>query len=334
MTPGFVGGRTWGEIAAAVGSARQRHAAVAFLGVDAPDILPMRRGDTLVVNASDSAVRSRATSPDAIRKYLEAGVRVYNERDLHAKVIATSQRAVVGSANASARSRDLALEAVVITEDPTVVTEVKRFVTGLAEDPKRLTAQDLPRLQKLWEEGEANDPGRAVPGVNRDPEGLITDLSAGFVLMSMSDQPIDPAACAKITRRVRKGHRESSIGVDWLVLGRRDEGYPLGTVLFVVDDEGVDPPWVITSEPTPFPDNPRSRYQSYRYQRDQAGKWCSWEELDGPLKELSSLVDEDGGYLQGSFDDRSGIGPALLEQWGIESPALPPRKKLRRRQER
>ncbi|WP_458682676.1 phospholipase D-like domain-containing protein [Prescottella equi] len=332
MTHGFFGGHPWETIAEEIGAARRRHAAVAFLGADAPRILPMKRGDTLVINASDSAVRSRATSPAAIEEYLQAGVRVYNERDLHAKVIATSQCAVVGSANASTRSRDLALEAVVITEDPTVVSKVKRFVTGLAEEPKRLTDRDLPRLRKLWEEGETNDPDRAVPGVNRDPEGLITDFSAGFVLEAMGEQDVDAAVSAKITRRVRRGHRDSSIGADWLVLSRGDEGYPVGTVLFVVDEDGVDPPKVITSEPTPFPAHPRSRYQSYRYVLDH--ECVEWEELDGPLKNLRSRIDTAGGWIESSFDDSSGIGPALLAQWELDTPHVPPRGKLRRRQDR
>ncbi|GBF17385.1 cardiolipin synthetase [Rhodococcus sp. Br-6] len=332
MTQGFFGGHPWEAIAEAVGPARRRHAAVAFLGADAPRILPMKRGDTLVVNASDSAVRSRATSPAAIAEYLQAGVLVYNERELHAKVIATSRCAVVGSANASTRSRDLALEAVVITEDPTVVSEVKQFVVDLAESPKRLTDRDLPRLQKLWEEGEENDPDRAVPGVNRDPEDLITDFSAGFVLEAMGEGDVDPATSAKITRRVRRGNRDSRIGVDWLILPRGDKGYPVGTVLFEVDEDGVDPPKVITDEPTPFPDNPRSRYQPYRYVRDH--QWCEWDELDGTLENLASLVDEASGSLNGSFEEASGIGPALLARWGIEMPTLPPRKKLRRREDR
>lgn len=324
MTPGFVGGQTWGEIAAAVSSARLRHAAVAFLGVDAPTILPMKRGDTLVVNASDSAVRSRATCPAAIETYLQAGVLVYNEQDLHAKVVVTSKCAVVGSANASARSRDRVIEAVLITDDHMVIAEVKKFVVSLAEEPKLLTAADLPRLQKLWDEGESNDLGRAVPGVNRDTEDLITDFSAGFALDEMDDEEVDPATARKIARRVRRGHREAGIGVGWLTLQEGDAGYPVGTVLFVFDDEGVDPPRVIASEPTRSPDGCALRYQVYRYDLAQEGDWRSWDDLDGPLCGLRSRVSEDG-YLEGAFDDRSRIGPALLAEWGIEMPGLPRR---------
>lgn len=95
---------------------------MAFLGAEAPDILPMKRGDTLVVNASDSAVRSRSTSPDAITTYLSHGVLVYTESELHAKVIVMSSWAAVGSANASLRSRDRMIEAVVVTDDKTIIT--------------------------------------------------------------------------------------------------------------------------------------------------------------------------------------------------------------------
>ncbi|WP_338139690.1 phospholipase D-like domain-containing protein [Rhodococcus rhodochrous] len=100
------------------------------------------------------AVRSQSTSPRAIEGYLAAGVRVYSVADLHAKVVATKRHAVIGSANVSARSRCVALEAVLITDSVSTVRQVQEFVQELADLGLPLTAQDLPRLWRLWAEGD------------------------------------------------------------------------------------------------------------------------------------------------------------------------------------
>ena len=74
-----------------------RHAAIAHLGQDAPTLMPLRAGDVLVVNASRAAVRAHLTSPVALAYYVDAGVRVLSSPNLHANVIATDRRAVIGS---------------------------------------------------------------------------------------------------------------------------------------------------------------------------------------------------------------------------------------------
>ncbi len=68
-----------------------------------------------------------ATSPAALAYYLGKGVRVLSSPTLHAKVIATNRRAVVGSANASENST-FADDAVIITDDPEVVASVRKFI--------------------------------------------------------------------------------------------------------------------------------------------------------------------------------------------------------------
>ncbi|MBH0120029.1 phospholipase D family protein [Rhodococcus sp. CX] len=320
MSVVFVTGSVWDEITAAVRSRGRRYAAVAFLGADAPALLPLTRGDMLVVNASDSAVRSRSTSPEAIAAYLEAGVRVYSEGELHAKVIATSTTAVIGSANASAHSRDRTIEAAVVTGSMRMIDKVRTFVEGLAEETKRLTAADLPRLRKLWDEGEANDPRRAVPGVNRDPEGLIVDVTAGFVLDRWDEMTVDPDVEKQVNRAVRRGCRDASLGVDWLLLEPGDTEYDEGAVVFVYDEDGVEPPIVITGPPAALPRSRRRRYQPYRFTRADAGNWKEWDEVEGCVEALRATLDDHDGRLEGRLDDPDGVGRALLGLWGIEVP--------------
>ncbi|RZI53567.1 MAG: phosphatidylserine/phosphatidylglycerophosphate/cardiolipin synthase family protein, partial [Pseudonocardia sp.] len=97
----FHGPSPWPHITRAIRTRGARYAAIGYLGQDAPELLPLRAGDLLVVNASKAAVRAHATSPAALAYYVNKGVRVLSSPTLHAKVIATNTRAVIGSANAS-----------------------------------------------------------------------------------------------------------------------------------------------------------------------------------------------------------------------------------------
>lgn len=96
-----------------------------------------------MVNASREAVASHSTSPAAIRELLERGVEVYSLAQLHAKVITTADYAVIGSANASANS-EMSDEAVVITDQKSVVREARSFIDALIADadisPRTITS--------------------------------------------------------------------------------------------------------------------------------------------------------------------------------------------------
>ncbi|ANS31918.1 hypothetical protein R1CP_36560 (plasmid) [Rhodococcus opacus] len=127
----FHGPSPWPHITRAIRVRGPRHAAIAYLGEDAPALLPLRAGDLLVVNASRRR-RAHVTSPIALAYYVEAGVRVLSSPNLHANVIATSRRAVIGSANAS-HSSTIADEAVVITDDLEVVAAARAFIDGIEE---------------------------------------------------------------------------------------------------------------------------------------------------------------------------------------------------------
>jgi len=78
--------------------------AVSYVGRTAPDILPLKNKDTIVVNGSDNAVGSGATDPRAVQEWLGRGVRVVNHPWLHAKVFVAGGTAIVGSANLSERA--------------------------------------------------------------------------------------------------------------------------------------------------------------------------------------------------------------------------------------
>lgn len=150
----FVGPQPWDEVKAACRTAGPRNVAIAYLGVDAADMLKLNSRDTLIVNAGTSALMQHATSPVALKKFVDAGVAVFSSSRLHAKVIATSKMAVIGSMNASANSTRMD-EAAVVTDNMALVRSAHKFVQGLTD----LTAVDADFLRDArakWKLGADN----------------------------------------------------------------------------------------------------------------------------------------------------------------------------------
>jgi hypothetical protein len=124
------------------------YAAVPYFSRSGSRMLPLRRGDILVVNASDTAVASGQTCPSALRRLTDKGVKVYSLENLHAKVFVLGRTAYVGSANVSASSKDHLIEAVVAIRDCKAVAAAKNFVTGLCGF--RVTHNELDRLAEIY----------------------------------------------------------------------------------------------------------------------------------------------------------------------------------------
>src|SRR3954470_4668773 len=95
----------WPAIEDFLRGSRRKLVATAFLGADAPDLLSaLEGGDLLVCNASRRTLKAGATSPAALKAFLDAGVTVLSHQRLHAKIYVGDHAAFVGSANASASS--------------------------------------------------------------------------------------------------------------------------------------------------------------------------------------------------------------------------------------
>ncbi|WP_137723545.1 phospholipase D family protein [Prescottella subtropica] len=98
-------------------------AAVAYIGSNAAELLPLRRGSTIIVDADITTVRAGATDPNVLLTWARSGVKVYSLKNLHAKLILaeavdTEHDAftVAGSANLSASSATRLYESVVLAD--------------------------------------------------------------------------------------------------------------------------------------------------------------------------------------------------------------------------
>ena len=110
--------------------------------------MPLRKGDILVCDASDVAIRSRLTSVEALRTFRRRGVHLFSKAGLHAKVVTFPTSAWVGSGNASYNSEHKLIEAAVrVTGEQAKV--VHKWAMTLATEDSAVSLEDLKRLQEL-----------------------------------------------------------------------------------------------------------------------------------------------------------------------------------------
>jgi hypothetical protein len=113
------------------------------------DTLPLKHGDTLICDASKSAIENSRTSALVLQKYYDRGVQILSCDCLHAKMLVGERLLVLGSANCSVRSADTLVEAAVITDNGTLVSQAKVFCYNLARESKLLTASAIKKLLML-----------------------------------------------------------------------------------------------------------------------------------------------------------------------------------------
>ena len=163
MTTTFINSNVWATLTmAATAAVKPAHAAVAYFGQGAADLLPLPAGSKLVVDCGDLAVKSGQTCPAELLKLHERGVSIYRDATLHAKVFVIGERAYVGSTNGSNHSAQYLKEAVMATDERACVADVRRFVDSLCLD--LLGPDELKRLADIYK------PPRFVSGAKLKAE--------------------------------------------------------------------------------------------------------------------------------------------------------------------
>ncbi len=122
--------------------------AVAYFGQQAASMLPLKKGSTLLVDASEKAVKSGQTCPAELLKLYYKGVKAYSLENLHAKIYVVGNTLLIGSANVSGNSSKLLQEAIIKTNDKQAVNDAKAFIESHCHI--ELGEEQLIRLQKLY----------------------------------------------------------------------------------------------------------------------------------------------------------------------------------------
>jgi hypothetical protein len=118
-------------------------------------LLPLRRGDHLIVDMSPATVRAGGTDPREVEKLIRRGVRVFTRRHLHAKTIVVDRTTISRSANVSKRSQQQLDEAAILTNDPSTVRRAREFIERLSTEP--VLPEYLEKCKQLYRPPCLND---------------------------------------------------------------------------------------------------------------------------------------------------------------------------------
>lgn len=127
----------WNELETRIPRAKVVRVAVAYLGSSAETLLPLRKGDTLVVDMSLRAVRSGTTDPRQVEKFLKRGVAVFSRESLHAKFFLIDDVLIAGSSNISRHAKDALDEAAILTNDSSAWARASATADALCTEPVR-----------------------------------------------------------------------------------------------------------------------------------------------------------------------------------------------------
>lgn len=164
----------WRTIGPRARKASRRKAAIAYV---TSDLIRFRSGDSLVVDASEGAIRSGQTDAKLLRRLLKSGVALYNHPSLHAKVLVFDEVAVVGSGNMSDSSANNLIEASIVTDHPSTVSGASSLIEQLIQASTELTERYVDRLCKIRVERHGSAPhGRRRGRTSLRPLGTRTWL--------------------------------------------------------------------------------------------------------------------------------------------------------------
>jgi hypothetical protein len=139
----------WVTISEKAKNATTRHVAVAYIGKkNSKKLLPLDKGDRLVVDMSDRALETGQTNPHEIEKYMKKKVRAYNCPNLHAKVFVFDDIVIVGSTNLSSSSENDLIEAAMLCKNIAVAKEVSDWISTLKK--RRITQNHIKRAKKIY----------------------------------------------------------------------------------------------------------------------------------------------------------------------------------------
>lgn len=147
--------KVWDHICKRAKANKNRYVAVAYLGKNASKYLPLAAGDVLVIDASETCIRSGATNPLEIEKYIKKGVELFSYANLHAKVFVFGNIALIGSANVSENSSMVLIECMVECKSTKMVSSARGFVRSLMLEP--LSPEYVEYLKTIYNPAKTKD---------------------------------------------------------------------------------------------------------------------------------------------------------------------------------
>jgi PLD-like domain len=106
--------------------------AVAYFGTNGAKQLNLKKSDTLIVAMSINNVKMGQVNPFEIEKLYKKGVNIFTVQNLHSKIYLFDNEVIIGSANVSTNSENTLLEAGILTNDPTTISNANIFLENLS----------------------------------------------------------------------------------------------------------------------------------------------------------------------------------------------------------
>ena len=137
----------WDQISSFATGAEEKKVAVAYISDDS--IIKFGDNDTIIVNASDNAIKTGMTNLKVISSAIENGADVYSCDSLHAKVMLFDNVAIIGSANISKNSRFRLNEAGIVTNRPEIISGAIQLIEQLKTQSEVIDDAFLKRASKI-----------------------------------------------------------------------------------------------------------------------------------------------------------------------------------------
>jgi hypothetical protein len=137
----------WSQIRSATPKSGHKVAALAY--VSTGGYCSFGKGDVLVCDATDRAIKSGETSAAVLKKFYDAGAEIYSCENLHAKTIVCGRTVLIGSCNLSDSSANVLRELAILTSNNSIRSQVLAFIHKLANNATRIDKLFLRRIAKI-----------------------------------------------------------------------------------------------------------------------------------------------------------------------------------------
>jgi hypothetical protein len=142
----FLTGDIWGKVNKLITGKTKKIACIAYV---TSEKLYLSKGDVLVCDASEFAIKFGQTSAVTLQNYFNRGIAIYSNSQLHAKLLLTETFLVIGSANLSKSSAEKLTESSVLIYNKILLRQAKAFCFNLRNESGLLTQVDIDELLKI-----------------------------------------------------------------------------------------------------------------------------------------------------------------------------------------
>lgn len=143
----IITGDVWQKAARLLKNGGQKTAAIAYVSKGSP--LLFGKGDILICDASDQAIKSGVTDAKTLRGFLEKEATLYSCPNLHAKILISKDAVVIGSANLSASSAKYLLEASLITTRSQIRSQAVAIIHNIIKASTLIDKAFISRISSL-----------------------------------------------------------------------------------------------------------------------------------------------------------------------------------------